>query len=208
MTDRRTAAIALGLFSAAFVAGGMLLGDAFGTLGDPDPSFVEHYASASRRAGDIAGGAAMVLAGGAFLVFVAALRVTFDRGGFALGVFSQAGTAFSVLLIVAAGMFMTTPLSMSFGGLFDDTGQFAGGQAAVLPQVATVMLLAAAYPVAALAVGALALASRDAGVLPTWQVRLAFVCAAVMPLAFFFFPIPALPIWSSCTAIALWRRAP
>ena len=36
MTDRRTAAIALGLFSAAFVAGGILLGDASGMLGDSD----------------------------------------------------------------------------------------------------------------------------------------------------------------------------
>lgn len=208
MTDRRTAAIALGLFSAAFVAGGILLGDASGMLGDSDATFIEHHASASRRAGDIAGGAAMILAGGAFLVFVAALRLAFDRGGLAISISTQAGTAFSILLIVAAGMFMTTPLSMSFGSLFSDTDQFAGGHAAVLTQAATVMVLTAAYPVAALAVGALALASRDAGVLPTWQVRLALVCAAVMPLAFFFFPIPALPIWSSCTAIALWRRAP
>ncbi len=208
MTERRVAALAIGLFSLAFVAGGMLLGETLGTLGDHDPTFVEHYASAGRRAADIAGGAALIVAGASFLVFAAALRASNGRGGLALDVFSHAGVAFSVLLVVAAALFMATPVSMSFGRLFDDTGQFAGGHISVLPQAATVLLLAAAYPIGALAVGALAIASRQNDLLPTWHQRLGFVCAAVMPLAFFFLPILALPIWSVVTTLALWRRAP
>lgn len=207
MTERRIAALTIAVFSATFVAALMLLGDASGALGDSDPTFIDHYASASRRTGDIAGGVALVVAGASFLVFVALARATFNRESLALGVFSQAGTAFAVLLIVAAALFITTPLSMSFGGLFDDTGQFGGVHASVLPQAATVLVLVAAYPVGALAIAAVAVASRTGNVLPRWHRWVGYACAAVMPVAFFFVPIIALPIWSVATAIALWRRA-
>lgn len=208
MNERRIAALAIGVFSVAFVSSFVLLGTASGTLGDSDQTLVEHYASAGQRARDIAGGAALVVAGVALLVFVPAVRAAFRGGGLAADVFSQAGAAFAVLLVVAAALFMATPVSISFGGLFDDTGQFGGGHAGVLPQAATVLLLAAAYPVGALAVGAMALASRAGDVLPGWHRWLGYACASVMPVAFFFFPILALPIWSVATAIALWRRAP
>ncbi len=208
MTERRIAAFAITVFSAALIASGVLLGDAFGALGDSDYAFVEHYASPGRRAGDIAGGVAMIVAGGAFLVFVPALRAALGRGGVALDVFSQAGAAFAVLLVVGATMFVTTPLALSFGGLFDDTGQFDGGHKSVLPQAATVLVLVAAFPVGSLSVAMLAIASQRGDVLPKWHMRLGLVCAAVMPLAFFFVPILALPLWSCATAIALFRRAP
>jgi hypothetical protein len=202
MTEVRIAALAMTAFALGLVAGGMLLGEAFGALGDDDHVFVEHYASGSRRVGDIIGGALHIAAGAAFLVFTAAMRRA-CAPGLAADVFVIAGSAFGILLIVSAALFAATPLSMSFGRMFDDRAQFDGFHAAVLPQAGTAVFLLGALPVAALAIGSLAPGAREE--LPRWHRSVSFTCAAVLPFAFLYFPMLALPLWAGATAVALWR---
>jgi len=181
-----------------------LLGEILGTLGDPDYAFTDHYASGSRRAGDIAGGASLVVAAIALVIFGAAVRSSLVDG-ISADVAGQTIGGAALVMAVVGGLFATTPISMSYGGLFDDAGQFDGGHAAVLPQAATVVLLVVVYPIAAVGVAAIALAARPARIFPRWHFQLSMACAALMPLAFFFLPILALPIWTGATAVALWR---
>lgn len=194
-------AFALGI-TASFV----LLGEVFGTLGDSDPTFTEHYSSPGGRARDIAGSAALIVSGGAFIVFAAAMRRPLCvRRPVAADIFACSGVVSAALLIVSASLLMTTPLSISFGGLFDDNGQFADGNISVLPQAGAVMVLVAAMPAMALAIGAFAAGSASIGRLPRWHVVLSWICAAVLPLGFFFAPLLALPAWAFATSFVLWR---
>jgi hypothetical protein len=203
-TESRVAAAAAAAFTAAFVVGSVALGDVVGALGDRDAVFVDHYASGARRAADIAGGSALIVSGLALVVLGAAVRRMFAEA-LAAGVAAQALTASGAIVAVGGGLFAATPLSMSFGDLFDDSGQFAGGHAAVLPQAATVVVLMAAYPLAALAAAALAIAARAANALPAWHFWVSIACAAAMPVAMLYVPIVALPAWSAATSVALWR---
>jgi hypothetical protein len=205
MGDRRVAALAVLAYGVLFVAGGVFLGDILGALGDADGVFVEHYATGTNRTGDIVGCSLLVVAGAAFLVFVAAMRRVLADGGLALDVFSMAGMAFVVLWLVAVGLLMTTPLSISFGGAFSDTGQFGGGHSAALPQAGTIVLLVCALPMAGLAIGALAVAARSGRGLPSWHVWLSYVCANALVFAFSYMTLIAMPVWCTATAVAMWR---
>jgi hypothetical protein len=100
---------------------------------------------------------------------------------------------------------MATPLAISFGQMFDDTGQFAGGHAAVLPQAATVMLIVPCMVTLALAIAALSFAARESATLPRWHTWVSALCAVALVFSVFFMPLFALPVWSAATVVALWR---
>lgn len=207
MTNRRIAALAILAFGVLFVAAGVFLGEILGALGDPDPVFVEHYASGENRTGDIIGCSLLILAGALFLVFVAAMRQNLGTGGLASDLFTLAGVAFVALWLVASGLLIATPLAISFGEGFGDSGQFDGGHASVLPQAGIVVLLVCALPMAALAIGSLTAASPTA-VLPRWHGWLSLLCAVGLLFAFSYMTMPAMPLWCAATGIALWRARP
>jgi hypothetical protein len=208
MTGRRIAALAILAFGALFVAGSVVLGEIAGALGDPDPVFAEHYASGENRAGDIIGCSILVVASALFLVFVAAMRQDLHGGGIASDLFTLGGVAFVALWLVAVGLLMATPLAIIFGQGFDDTGQFDGGHASVLPQAGMVVLLVCALPMAALTIGSLAAASRSADVLPRWHGWVSLLCAVGLLFAFSYMTMPAMPLWCAATGIALLRARP
>ena len=204
-TDRRAAIVALAVFTLTFALGGMLLGEVFGSSGDSDQTFIDHYASSRNRGGDMAGSALLILSGAALLVFVTAMRrLLASLDSLARDLFSQVGFAASMVLIVAATLFLTTPLSISFGGLFDDTEQFAGTHASVLPQAVAF----AAMPLAAFAVVLVTIAARSRQMFPRWHTVLTWVCAALLLLAVSGVAGFVLPVWSAATAVALWRGQP
>lgn len=203
---RRLSTWTMLLFALSITASPLLLGEIAGALGDQDATFAEHYASPGNRARDIAGSVALIVSGAALVVVTVAIRRSISAtGAVAADVFAAAAVIAAALLIVAGSLLMTTPASMSFGRLFDDTAQFADGNVAVLPQAGTLLVLVAAYPLMALAIGAFAAASRTLQGWPRWHRTIGWCCAAVMPLAFFFLPLIALPIWAFATAFALWR---
>ena len=153
VVSRRAAIVALALVTIAFGLGGALLGEVFSSSGDSDQTFIEHYSSSGNRTGDIAGSALLILAGAAMLVSVAAVRrLLAPLNSLASDLFSISGLTAAVLLMVAGTLFLTTPFSISFGGAYDDVGQFAGGHAAVLPQAATFIVAFAGMPMAAFAI--------------------------------------------------------
>ncbi len=203
----RAVIIALALVTVTFIVSGAFLGEVFGSSGDSDQTFVAHYASSRNRGGDIAGAALLIVAGAAFLVFVAAMRRMLEPvESLAVDLFSQTGLAVAVLLTLAGSLFITTPFSIAFGGVFDDTGQFAGGHAAVLPQAATFIMAFAAMPMAAFVIVLLTIANRKRMLFPRWHAVLGWVCSALLLLAISGVAGLALPVWTAATAIALWRR--
>ena len=205
-SDRRAAVAALAVLTLAFLAGGALLGEVFGSSGDSDQTFIDHYASSQNRGLDIAGSALLIVSGGAFLVFVAAMRRLLKPvDSLTADLFSLSGAVVAILLMVAGTLFLTTPFSISFGGAYDDKGQFGGGHAAVLPQAGTFMVAFAAMPLAAFVVVLLNLANRRVALFPRWHTVLAWACATLLLLSLTGGALVALPTWSAATAVALWR---
>ena len=66
--ERKAAVVALALITLTFGVGGALLGEVFGSSGDSDQTFIDHFASSRNRGIDIAGSALLIAAGVAFLV--------------------------------------------------------------------------------------------------------------------------------------------
>ena len=205
-SDRRAAVAALAVLTLAFLAGGALLGEVFGSSGDSDQTFIDRYGSSQNRVFDIAGSALLIVSGGALLVFVAAMRRLLKPvDSLTADLFSLSGAVVAILLMVAGTLFLTTPFSISFGGAYDDKGQFGGGHAAVLPQAGTFMVAFAAMPLAAFVVVLLNLANRRVALFPRWHTALAWACATLLLLSLTGGALVALPTWSAATAVALWR---
>lgn len=204
MPEHRVAALAAGAFTVAFIAGGVLLGEAFGALGDPDRVFVDHYESRTGRIGDIVGASLLIVAAMALLVFAIAWRASIAQS-LAAAIGGQALGGAALLLAVAGALLISTPFSMTFGRIFGDTGQFEGAHAAVLPQAGTVVILVAVYPLAALGIVAMAIAAREQRRFAAWHDAYTLATAAVMLLAFLFLPLLAFPLWTLVTAAMLWR---
>lgn len=206
IASRKAAIVGLALVTIAFAAGGTLLGEVFGSSGDSDQTFIQHYSSPGNRIGDMVGSALLIVAGAAILVSVVAVRrLLAPVNSLSTDLFSSSGLTAAVLLMVAGALFLTTPFSISFGGVFDDDGQFAGGHAAVLPQAATFLVAFAAMPMAAFAIVSLGFANRACKLFPHWHTVLGLVCSALLLLALSGVAGFALPIWTAATAVALWR---
>ena len=193
------------VFVITFVVGLALLGEVAGSVGEPDEWFAGHFSSGSERAADIAGSFLLFVAAMAFLFFtqmvgaVARSQTPEQRATWALA--WAAGTMASVGLFIAALAFLTVPLSISIGELYDDAA-FSEGQA-VLPQFGYVALaVGAMYPAAVMIVAIARLA-----ILPRWLTRLSYFVAvllvatslAVSPMFIL------LPGWVALTAFALRR---
>ncbi len=205
--DRKAAVVALAVITLTFLVGGALLGEVFGSSGDRDQTFIDHYASSQNRGVDIAGSGLLIVAGVALVVFVAAMRrLLAPVDSLAGDLFVFFGFASSVLLMLGGTLFLTTPFSITFGRAFSDDGQFAGGHAAVLPQAATFLLAFGAMPIVAFAVVSLNLVNRGRTLFPRWHTVVGWVCAPLLLLlSLSGGALVALPVWSAATAVALGR---
>ena len=164
-----------------FVVGLALLGELAGSVGEPDAWFIQHFNSGTERTEDIVGSFLLVASAIALLTFTrlvaAGARV---RSGETMGELAQAAgvlTSFGILL--AALSFLTVPLSISIGELYDDSA-FIEGRATV-PQFGYVALTVGAMFPAAVMVIAIARLQ----VHPVWLTRLSYLIAAMLLTASF-----------------------
>ena len=207
MESSRRVRVATGVvFVVTFVVGLGLLGEVAGSVGEPDDWFARHFSSSSERAADIAG---------SFLLFVAALALLFFIEMLAVTARSQApeqqatwavaraaGMMASVCLLIAALAFLTVPLSISIGELFDDAA-FSEGQGGASP----VRLRGPLRSERCTRRAAMIVAIARLAILPRWLTRLSYVVAvllvatslAVSPMFIL------LPGWIALTAFALTR---
>jgi hypothetical protein len=191
----------------SILAGIGLLSELLGAFGDPDSTFVAHFADSDNRAPTILGSTLLFLGALLLLPFMTGLsdRLAEPATTALTTVRSLTGVAVA-LVCVAAAMLMTVDLSRLFADLFDEEMQpLDGVHAAIPPQLGyVVLLLAAAYLFAAV-VAILSLTRlrmngpRDlAGWLGVLTAVLLLLSPAVTPFLL-------LPIWVIAWSVTLWR---
>lgn len=210
---RNSAGAAIGIgFVVLFIGGIIPIGDLFGSFGDSDATFDTYFASTSHRIGNIVGGALLGLSGFVFLWFLQHLRAWLQPGGVAgaklAGFMFAAGHVFVVLLLVGTAAFVTVPVTLAFGGLFDETEILAVGKA-ILPQFGYVIVALYGFWAAGAMVVAATISGRRSGSFPRWLCRLGYVASGFLVLLGFsggmaFF---ALPAWVLAVSLHWARRA-
>jgi hypothetical protein len=194
-------------FVGLFIAGLILLGDALGSVGDSDEQFVSYFGSNANHARDIVGAYTLTVAGLAFVVFLAhvcaALR---EHSGRELPLVAfGAALACAALLMAAAAALSAIATSHAVAGLFDEPPHEFSADTSRLATQFGYMLLVFAMWAAAACIAAISLATRAAGLFPTWLVVFGYVAAFALLFSFFFIPAVALPLWVLATSIALAR---
>lgn len=205
MIGARMPALAGIVFAAAFVAGFLIVGNAFGNFGDPDATFAEYYAGDHEA--EIIAGYLLVIAAIAFVCFVAGIAApaAADRATATTAMIAIASSAiFAALVSAAAAAAVTIPASRFFGGIFDDDGQLVS-EVAALPQLAYVLLFMPGILFASVTLVCTSLVMR-AGDFPRWMSSSGFAAAAVLLLAVFFMPVAALPLWVLAVSIGMLVR--
>ena len=207
MIGTRVSAIAGIIFTVSFVAGFLMLGEAFGNFGDSDSTFAQYYKE--DREFEILGGYLLVVSSVAFVIFVAgvcapALTEKTQAPSAVAGIVSAA--VFATLVSAAAAAIVTIPASRFFGGLFDDEGQRQlVSEIAALPQLGYVLLFLPGALFASATLVCLSLVMRRMPGLAGWVAMSGFVAAALLLASFFFMPLVALPLWVLAASVALLR---
>lgn len=152
----------------------------------------------------IIGGYAVVVAGCAFLVFVAALRSRLGpAAGSAWGSAMQSAAAgYAAVLACAAAMFSSIPLGVALGELE------AGTDTALYRAMSNGgfhLLLVGGLLLAAVAVGSASVALRQLADVPRWLPVVGFVIAPLLLLGFAWAPQFLVPVWAVTVAAALGR---
>lgn len=198
------------LFVVLFIGGVIPLGDLLGSFGDSDATFDAYFASTSNRAGNIVGGALIGASAFAFLWFLHHLRQWLQpdetRAATLANIMFSAGLVFVALLLVGTAALVTVPITLAFGGLFDEEHVLEVGQA-VLPQLGYVVLALYAMWAAAVMVAVATVSARRSASFPRWLCRLGLVVTGFLVLlgtsggmAFF-----ALPVWVLAVSINWFR---
>ena len=205
MTPARVTAISGIVFVVLFAAGVVAIGEAFGSFGDSDATFVEYYRDDHPL--DVLGAYLITLAGVAFLRFVVGVcgDATADRETRTAAIMAVlSGAVFVALLAAAVAAAATIPASRLYGEIFSDEGQIAT-DVSTLPQLGFVFLYLPGAIFASASVASMALVMRRESVLPAWVARFGFVTAVLLLASFFFMPLVALPLWVLAASVAMLR---
>jgi len=192
------------LFTGAFVA----FAEISGTFADPNPAFIEYYASSENRARDIAGMYLMTGAALAFTVFAIGMANRFQgpEPSLASAIISATAVLFAACLLVAAALLGTVSMSRTMADLFDDTGVLEGGETAVLPQAGNVVIMIPGAVMAAATIVVISLRSWASRALPRWICIFGFVASALLVLLAFSGPhLLLLPAWVLAASVAMAR---
>jgi len=207
---RRWAAASGFAFVGLFVAAVLVSGEQLGSAGDPDRQFVAYFSDTSNRVRDIAGAYVLVVAGLAFVVFLAHICASLlehsDARALPL-VALGAGLIFVALLLAAAAALSAVPTSLAYAALFDEERHEFGPDVSRLATQFGFMLLVFAMWAAAGCITAISLAGRAAGIFPGWLAGVGFVAAFALLFSFFFMPAAALPVWVLVISVWLLRSS-
>ena len=201
----RAITVAGGIFVAAFTVGLVLLSGLAGSFGDSDDTFVEHFSSGSQRGVDIAGSVSFVVAAVVFVYFTELIGSVVSETSTqtpALVLVRAAGMLAGVGMLVASLAFLTVPLSISFGELYDEVGGAFGDSQAVLPQFGYVALVVGAMVPAAITIVAI----TRLRLFPRWLTRFSYAVAVVLVLtSATLVTTILLPIWATFATLSLRR---
>ena len=112
------------------------------------------------------------------------------------------------MLFAGGAALFSVASSIEIGELYDEDPHAFGPDVARLgTQIGYVMIFYYGAISAALAIGAVSIASVKSKVLPAWTAVVGLVAAALLALSFFLFmPIAALPLWVLLISIVLLLR--
>lgn len=196
-------------FAITFAAGGILLGDLFGSFADSDETFVEYYASSSNRTGSALGGLFLLISGIALLPFVSGLVRLIDpkqTSWAAVQLAIPLSYLAAGLIVAAAAALSTVGFARVFADITDESSPpFQGSSVAVLPQLGYVLIVFAAW-VLAVVLAIVASASMRARSMPRAVAWLTIVCVGLLLLAPSGSALVALPVWSLATSVFMLRR--
>jgi hypothetical protein len=166
----------------SWLAAIVLLGPLLGSSADSSTAYAEHFDLDANLVRDLVGSLALVIASAALVGLTVAARhdTADDVGGSLRDLVGAAGVVTASVLVVAAGLLATVPLTTGIGNLTDDPGIDSTVQAGIA-QSGTVVLLVAALPLGATTV-LLARLGRRSGALPRWMVWSAWISALLLVL--------------------------
>lgn len=173
--------------------------------GDSSATVTAFYADSGNRMVAIVASYILVIAGLAFLVFVAnlhrGLRRAEGESGSLATVALGAGIVFVVMLNSASSAWANVPGGVELGG-----EELPGAEIPIwFTQLGYGdLLLHAMFAAIAVIVPTSLLALRT-GVLPNWLAWTGFGCAAVLLLGVVFIPMIALPIWVIAASVAMLK---
>ena len=201
MLSNRTAAIAGIFFAVLYGAGIFMTAGQNIFLDDGDAEVLADWKNANTGV-TIVGAYIFTVSALAFTLFVLHLRSRCLARGRAPE-FANAGVLLGVVAIVVMAIGFQGDVSLwvasRFNGDFDPTADTIRAMASLAFSVVVVV----GAPTMALAVGLLSWELRTA--LAQWVGWLGLVCALALLVAFFRFPLMALPVWTTATSIALLR---
>ncbi|MGE3074806.1 MAG: hypothetical protein AB7N24_01645 [Dehalococcoidia bacterium] len=201
MITNRTAAISGILFALLYGAGVFMTAGQNIFLDHSDAEVLSEWEDANKWV-TIAGAYIFTISALAFALFVLHLRARCAGQGRA-SEFANAGVLLGVIAIVVMAIGFQGDVALwvgsTFNGEFDPTADTIRAMASL----AFSMVVIVGAPTMALAVGLLSWEMRTT--LAPWVGWLGLVCALALLVAFFRFPLMALPIWTIATSIALLR---
>lgn len=196
------------LFAVNFAAGGILLGELFGSFADSDATFVEYFESTSNRNGSAIGGVLLFVSGIALLPFVSGLvrMLTRERTSWAMELVAPLTYVVSGLIIASAAALSTVGLARVFADITDESSApFQGSSIAVLPQFGYVLMVFASWTMVVL-LSIVASASMRTRAMPRAVGIVTIVCAVMLVLAPSGLALVGAPVWGLVTAISMLRR--
>jgi hypothetical protein len=205
-------AVAGFVFVLAFVFAAVLLGEQLGSVGDPDRQFEGLYDDDADRRRDILGGLIIGVAGLSFVWFLndicARLRATNESNATLSWLAFSSGLLFVAMLFAGGAALSSVASSLEFGDVFDeDPHAFGPDVARLATQLGYLLIFFYGAMAAALAIGAISIASLRSKVLPVWTGIVGLVAALLLTLSFFIFlSIAALPLWVLLLSVVLLLR--
>lgn len=201
MIPNRTAAIAGILFAVLYGVGIFMTAGQNIYLDDGDAEVLADWENANTGV-TIAGAYIFTVSALAFVLFLLHLRARCLARGRAPE-FANAGVLLGVIAIVVMAIGFQGDVALwvgtTFNGDFDPTADTIRAMASLGFSVVVIV----GAPTMALAVGLLSWEMRTA--LALWVGWLGLFCALALLVAFFRFPLMALPVWTIATSIALLR---
>jgi Domain of unknown function (DUF4386) len=203
------------VFVLAFVMAALLLGEQLGSVGDPDRQFEGLYENEEDRRRDILGGLLLGVAGLAFAWFLndvcSLLRDGTSANTRVSWLAFGCGLLFVAMLFAGGAALISVASSLEVSDVFDEDPHAFGPDVARLgTQLGYVMIFLYGAISAALAIGAIAIASLRSKVLPAWTGVIGLITAVLLALSFFvFMPIFVLPVWVLLMSVVmLLHRGP
>lgn len=195
-----------GIVFAVLFTLGIMLPDLPGDTETDGAAIAGFYADGGSRVTVIIGMYLLMLAGIAYLGFVAnlyrGLRQAEGDSGVLATLALAAGVLFVAMLYSAGGAWAAVPAGIEFGSAAQPTGDIA----LWFTQLGFVDLLIHGLFAAIVVIVATSILALRTAVLPRWLAWTGFVCAFLLVFGVVYMPMIALPIWAIATSVAMLRR--